>query len=109
MVEGFIAFTLRQFTGSGWLLVDGILTVAVAAMIASAWPVSATWAVGVLVGVSMVSSGFPRLMVSIAVRRLVSQRSMRGGFMRAAGPDRRALAPAAQSATGASSRRVTFA
>ena len=72
VVEGFIAFTLRQFTGSGWLLVDGTLTVAVAAMIASSWPVSATWAVGVLVGVSMISSGFSRLMVSIAVRRLVS-------------------------------------
>jgi uncharacterized membrane protein HdeD (DUF308 family) len=41
-------------------------------MIASAWPVSAGWAVGVLVGVSMISSGFSRLMVSIALRRLVS-------------------------------------
>jgi uncharacterized membrane protein HdeD (DUF308 family) len=72
VVEGIIAFTLRPLAGSGWLLFDGILTVAVAAMIASAWPVSATWAVGVLVGVSMISSGFSRLMVSIAVRRLVS-------------------------------------
>ena len=72
VVEGFVAFTLRHFTGSGWLLVDGIFTVAVAAIIASAWPVSATWVVGVLVGVSMISSGFSRLMVSIAVRRLVS-------------------------------------
>jgi len=72
VVEGIIAFKLRQLVGSGWLLVDGILSVAVAAMIASAWPVSAAWAVGVLVGVSMISSGFSRLMVSIAVRRLVS-------------------------------------
>jgi uncharacterized membrane protein HdeD (DUF308 family) len=72
VVEGIMAFTLRPLAGSGWLLFDGILTIAVAAMIASAWPVSATWAVGVLVGVSMISSGFSRLMVSIGVRRLVS-------------------------------------
>lgn len=72
VVEGYIAFTLRPLAGSGWLLFDGMLAVAVAAIIASAWPVSATWAVGVLVGVSMISSGFSRLMVSIAARRLVS-------------------------------------
>jgi uncharacterized membrane protein HdeD (DUF308 family) len=72
IVEGIMAFTLRALPGSGWLLFDGILTVAIAAMIASAWPVSAVWTVGVLVGVSMISSGFSRLMVSIAVRRLVS-------------------------------------
>jgi uncharacterized membrane protein HdeD (DUF308 family) len=52
--------------------VDSILTIAIAAMIANTWPVSAAWAVGVLVGVSMISSGFSRLMVSIAVRRLAS-------------------------------------
>jgi uncharacterized membrane protein HdeD (DUF308 family) len=72
VVEAIMAFKLRPLAGSGWLLFDGILTVAIGAMIASAWPVSAVWAVGVLVGVSMISSGFSRLMVSIAVRRLVS-------------------------------------
>ncbi len=72
VLEGIIAFKLRPLAGSGWLLFDGILTVAIAAMIASAWPVSATWAVGVLVGVSMISSGLSRLMASLAVRRLAS-------------------------------------
>jgi uncharacterized membrane protein HdeD (DUF308 family) len=72
VVEGILAFTIRALPGSGWLMFDGILTVAIAVMIASAWPISAVWAVGVLVGVSMISSGFSRLMVSIAVRRLVS-------------------------------------
>jgi uncharacterized membrane protein HdeD (DUF308 family) len=53
-------------------LFDAILTIAIAAMIASAWPASAAWAVGTLVGVAMVSSGFARLMVSTAVHRLVA-------------------------------------
>jgi uncharacterized membrane protein HdeD (DUF308 family) len=72
VLEGVIAFTLRPMPGSGWLVFDAILTIALAAMIASAWPASAAWAVGVLVGIAMVSSGFARLMVSTAVRRLVA-------------------------------------
>jgi len=72
VVEGAIAFKLRPVPGSGWLLFDGILTVAIAAMIASTWPASAAWTVGVLVGVALFSSGLARLMVSIAVRRVVA-------------------------------------
>ena len=72
VLEGAIAFKLRPLPGSGWLLFDAILTIALAAMIASAWPASAAWTVGTLVGIAMVSSGFARLMVSTAVRRLVA-------------------------------------
>lgn len=72
VVEGIVAFKLRPLPGSGWLLFDGVLTIAIAAMIAGAWPASSAWAVGVLVGVGMFSGGFTRLMASIAVRRLVA-------------------------------------
>ena len=71
-LEAVVAFTLRPLPGSGWLGLDAVLTVAIAAMIASAWPASTAWAVGVLVGVAMISSGATRLMVSLAVRRLVA-------------------------------------
>jgi len=69
VLEGAIAFKLRPLPGTGWLVFDGILTVAIAAMIAAAWPASTAWAVGVLVGVALFSSGLARLMVSVAVRR----------------------------------------
>jgi len=72
VVEGVVAFSARPAEGSGWLVFDGILHVAIAAMIAAAWPASGAWAIGVLVGVSMVSSGFTRLMISSAVRDLVA-------------------------------------
>ena len=72
VLEGVFAFTFRHLPGTGWLLFDGVLTVTIAAMIASAWPASSAWAVGVLVGVAMISSGFARLMLSIAVRRAVA-------------------------------------
>ena len=72
LLEGVIAFKLRRLPGTGWLLFDGILTIVIAAMIATAWPASSAWAVGVLLGVAMICSGFARLMVSTAVRRLVA-------------------------------------
>ena len=72
LLEGIIGFKLRPLPGSGWLLFDGILTVAIAALIAVAWPASTAWAVGVLVGVALFFSGLARLMVSTAVRRVLA-------------------------------------
>ncbi len=72
VLEGVMAFTLRPAPGSGWLLFDGMLTMVVAAIIGGGWPASAAWAVGVLVGVALLSSGLARLMVSIAVRRVMA-------------------------------------
>ena len=72
VLEGVIAFTFRSVPGTGWLVFDGILTLVIAALIASAWPASSAWAVGALVGIAMISSGCARLMLSIAVRRIVA-------------------------------------
>jgi uncharacterized membrane protein HdeD (DUF308 family) len=72
VLEGVVAAKFRPLPGTGWLLFDGILTVVIAALIVSAWPASSAWAVGVLVGIAMISSGFARLMLSIAVRRLIA-------------------------------------
>jgi uncharacterized membrane protein HdeD (DUF308 family) len=72
VLEGAIGFKLRPLQGSGWLLFDGILTVAIAAMIAAAWPASSAWVVGVLVGVTLFTGGLARLMVSVAVRRTLT-------------------------------------
>ena len=72
VLEFVLAFKVRQAPGSGWLLFDGIVTLVLAAMIASAWPTSSVWAVGLLVGVSMFFSGITRLMLSVAVRRIAA-------------------------------------
>ena len=72
MLEFVLSFQLRPLPGSGWLLFDGIVTLVLAAMIGSAWPVSSLWAIGTLVGASMFFSGITRLMISVAVRRVVA-------------------------------------
>jgi uncharacterized membrane protein HdeD (DUF308 family) len=72
VLEFVLSFQLQPLPGSGWLLFDGIVTLLLAVMIGSAWPVSSAWAIGTLVGFSMVSSGVSRLMVAGAVRRIVA-------------------------------------
>jgi uncharacterized membrane protein HdeD (DUF308 family) len=72
VLEFVLSFQLRPAPGSGWLLVDGIITLVLAAMIWSTWPSSAAWVVGTLVGIGMFFSGITRLMLSLAVRRLTA-------------------------------------
>lgn len=62
-------FKMRPLHGSIWVLVDGIITLLLGAMIYLQWPFSAIWAIGILAGVSMMISGFTRLALSSAVRR----------------------------------------
>jgi uncharacterized membrane protein HdeD (DUF308 family) len=61
-------FHLRSAPGSGWLLFDGIVTLILAIMIWRSWPASAVWALGTIVGVNLLLTGFTRLMYSRAVR-----------------------------------------
>jgi uncharacterized membrane protein HdeD (DUF308 family) len=76
LVEGALefarSFQIRPAPGSGWLLVDGTITLVLAVMIWSTWPSSSAWVVGTLVGISMFFSGIARLMLSMAVRHIVS-------------------------------------
>ncbi|HMF97551.1 MAG TPA: DUF308 domain-containing protein [Vicinamibacterales bacterium] len=72
ILELVLSFRLRPAHGSGWLLFDGVVTLVLAVMIWSTWPSSAVWVVGTLIGISMVFSGMTRLMLSLAVRRIVA-------------------------------------
>ena len=63
-------FKVRPLHGAGWLLLDGVVTLLLSLLIWSHWPSSSAWAIGTLVGVSMIMSGVTRVMLSLAVRRL---------------------------------------
>jgi len=74
LVEGIfnlvLFFRARSIQGSTWVLIDGIVTLGLGLMIYLQWPSSSAWAVGTLVGVSMIVSGVSTVMVSSAVRRV---------------------------------------
>lgn len=73
LVEGILNIVLyvkmRPIHGSSWVLVDGIITLLLGLMIYMQWPSSALWAIGTLVGISMIFSGVARVMMSFAVRK----------------------------------------
>jgi uncharacterized membrane protein HdeD (DUF308 family) len=73
LVEGFFDIALfvrmRSMEGSSWILTDGIITLVLGILIYMQWPSSSAWAIGTLVGVSMILSGITRVMVSFAVRK----------------------------------------
>jgi uncharacterized membrane protein HdeD (DUF308 family) len=64
-----VFFKFRSLPGSGWVLFDGIMTLLLGFLIGYPWPLSSAWAIGTLVGINLLVSGFTRLMYSIAVRR----------------------------------------
>ena len=74
LVEGILNialfFQVRSIQGSGWLLIDGIITLLLGLMIYLQWPSSSAWAIGTLVGVSMIISGVTRVMLPLAVRKV---------------------------------------
>ena len=73
LIEGILDiilfFKMRAVGGSSWVLVDGIITVLLGLMIYMQWPSSSGWAIGILVGVSMIISGVTRVMLSLAARK----------------------------------------
>jgi uncharacterized membrane protein HdeD (DUF308 family) len=71
VLEFILGFQLRGMPASGWLFLDGIITLILAIMIWRTWPSSTAWVIGTLVGISMLFSGISRLMLSLAARRLI--------------------------------------
>jgi uncharacterized membrane protein HdeD (DUF308 family) len=65
-------FQMRAVGGSSWILVDGIVTLLLGLMIYFEWPSSSNWAIGTLVGVSLIFSGITRLMLSLAVGKMAA-------------------------------------
>mgnify|MGYP001195399511 CR=1 FL=1 len=55
----------------GWLLVDGVLSLVLGAMIALQWPAAAAWALGLIVGIDFIMGGASMLVIGLGARPLV--------------------------------------
>jgi uncharacterized membrane protein HdeD (DUF308 family) len=71
VMEIVVFFQFRTLPGSGWVLCDGIVTLFLAYLIWRPWPVSSVWAIGTILGVNLIMSGFTRLMYSVAARKTI--------------------------------------
>ena len=68
-----LAYRIRHHSGSGWLFFDGVIALILGAMIGLSWPSSSEWAIGTLIGISMLFAGITRLPMAIAARRLLAK------------------------------------
>ena len=55
----------------GWMLASGIADLLLAGIIIAGWPGTSTWALGLIVGVNLITSGAAITLVSLAGRSLV--------------------------------------
>ena len=62
ITEAIMAFQLKPARGWGWALFSGLITVLLGAMIWNQFPLSGAWAIGTLVGIKLVFSGWSLLM-----------------------------------------------
>ncbi|MFQ6024450.1 MAG: HdeD family acid-resistance protein [Acidiferrobacterales bacterium] len=68
------SFSYRPASGWVWMLVSGVVSLLLGLLIWNQWPVSGMWAVGVLVGVDLLSTGMSMVVLASALRR-VAQRA----------------------------------
>ena len=70
--ETVTAFRLRPMIGWGWFLFNAAASLFVGILILAGWPASSVWAIGTLVGVSVLLNGISRVMIAGLIRSSVS-------------------------------------
>lgn len=64
-----IVFALtQQFSGGGWVLLNGIVSLVLGVMIYKQWPYSGLWVIGLFVGIDMIFAGWRWIILSLALR-----------------------------------------
>ena len=69
VAEVIMAFQVRPHEGWVWLLLSGVAALAVGVMIGMDLPGSATWALGLLVGINLLFSGWSYVFLALAGRK----------------------------------------
>jgi len=70
ILEVIMAVRVRPHEGWVWLLLSGLVAIAVGGLIAYELPSSATWAIGLLAGVNLLSTGISFIVLALAGRRI---------------------------------------
>jgi uncharacterized membrane protein HdeD (DUF308 family) len=73
IIEILMAFQIKPAKGWGWTLFSGIVAVLFGFMIWGQYPVSGAWAIGMLVGLRMLFSGWTLIMIGLGVRGVVKE------------------------------------
>ncbi len=64
------AFAVLRFPGWGWGVVSGLVTMTLGILLATQWPASGMWFIGLAVGIDLIVSGWTLLMFAAAIRQV---------------------------------------
>ena len=64
----FIAIRMRGHKGWVWLLIAGLISLALGIMIMNQWPVSGLWVIGLFVAIEMIFHGWSYVLLALAVK-----------------------------------------
>lgn len=65
----------HNFEHRWWVLLNGVITLALGVMIFNRWPESSVWVIGLFVGIEMIFYGWSLVMLGYAAKNLPSQTS----------------------------------
>lgn len=72
LMDGFagisLAWELKPHKGWGWLMFNGLLSLALAAVFLVGWPFASAWMVGFFIGISLFIDGWALLMLTVAAK-----------------------------------------
>ncbi len=61
---------VQRFPEWGWVLLNGGITLLLGLLINRQWPASATWVIGLFVGIEMIFNGWAWIMLALGLRRI---------------------------------------
>jgi uncharacterized membrane protein HdeD (DUF308 family) len=64
------AFKIKPDQGWGWVLFNGIIAMLLGLMIWRQWPVSGKWAIGLLIGIHILMTGWTMIILGTGARRV---------------------------------------
>ena len=70
IVRIFMAFQMKQVKGWIWLLIGGIASIVLGAMIVAEWPSSGLWVIGMFIAIEMLFAGWGMVMMALAAKDL---------------------------------------
>lgn len=64
----FMAVSLRETHGWGWILFAGIISLILGILILMQWPMSGLWVIGMFIAIDMIVSGWTYIFMALALR-----------------------------------------
>jgi uncharacterized membrane protein HdeD (DUF308 family) len=75
-----VFFRLRRLRGAGWFLANGVISLLLGGIILIYWPLSSLWAVGTLMGVSLLLGGIARISLPMGLPGVRGETGARGSL-----------------------------